>query len=466
MSTLLLPPDQWAQSEFATATLGDKRRTKRLVKIGARLAANPSGTLPQAIPVWAELKAAYNFFDQRDVTYERVLAPHLERTRQSCRQPGTYLLIEDTTPLDYSAHPATTELGVIGDGQGRGFELHSALAVRVEAWTAESRPEGTVVGLFDQQCRCPRPAPEGETRGERLRRPRKSQCWTAGLTAAGRPPAASTWICVADCESDFYEPIDRCQRHRTEFVIRSYHDRRLAAHGKLHAALAAAPVLGHTTVAVRARGSQPARLARVELRRVRVDLAGPWRPGGWRAPVRDIGVVEVREVAVPAGVKEPLHWVLLTSLPCATLAEVLRVVGLYKARWWVEEYHKALKSGTKVEASQLGRGHRLTPLIAVLAVVAVRLLSTKLLARSRPDGLEVAASFGPQPLALLAHKLGKPKAGWTNEQVLVGLARLGGFLARKRDGLPGWQTIWRGWHRLMWLCQGVEILNQAKKRYG
>ena len=163
----------------------------------------------------------------------------------------------------------------------------------------------------------------------------------------------------------------------------------------------------------------------------------------------------------PEGVKQPLHWILLTSLPCATKAEVQRVVGRYTARWWIEEYHKALKSGAGAEESQLERGYRLESLIAVLAVVAVRLLSTKMLARSRPESFEAAASFGPQMLAMLEKKLGKPKNGWTNANVIIATARLGGFLARKHDGLPGWQTIWRGWQRLMWMCEGVETLNNC-----
>jgi hypothetical protein len=61
--------------------LGDLRRTKRLVTIATPLAAAPGGTLPQAFPHWAELKAAYRFFGQRGVNFERILAPHLERTR-------------------------------------------------------------------------------------------------------------------------------------------------------------------------------------------------------------------------------------------------------------------------------------------------------------------------------------------------------------------------------------------------
>jgi len=461
MSTTLHTPAQWAQHEFAFAQLGDSRRTKRLVNIATHLAAAPGGTLPQAFPDWAELKAAYRFFGQRGVSFDRVLAPHLERTRAACRQPGEYLLIEDTTQLDYSRHPATADLGSIGDGGGRGFELHSALAVQIESWTLEQRPEGSVLGLFGQACRTPRPAPEGETRGERLQRPRKSQTWAAAFKSAGGPPPGSQWIYVADRESDFYEPMQLCQRHGVDFIIRSGQHRRLAGDaGSLLAALAQAPVLGQSTVAVRARGGQPARTASVELRQARVQLDGPWRPGGWQAPLAEMSVVEVREVQPPAGVTEPLHWKLLTSLPCATLAQVRRVAGRYTARWWIEEYHKALKSGAGVETSQLARADRLESLIAVLAVVAVRLLSAKLLARSRPEKFEAAASFGPEMLALLEKKIGPPKGGWTNQNVIIATARLGGFLARKHDGMPGWQTIWRGWQRLMWMCEGLETLQQ------
>jgi hypothetical protein len=134
------------------------------------------------------------------------------------------------------------------------------------------------------------------------------------------------------------------------------------------------------------------------------------------------------------------------------------VVGRYAARWWIEEYHKALKSGAGAEESQLESPEGLESLVGVLAVVAVRLLSTKLLARSRPEGVEAVQSFAPEALAILEKKYGRPKGGWNNQTLLVATARLGGFLARKGDGLPGWQTIWRGWHRLMWMCEGVETL--------
>ena len=458
MSTMLISPGEWAQNEFGFAQLGDRRRNRRLVNIAQHLAAHPGGTLPQAFPEWAELKAAYRFFGQEGVNYQQVLAPHVERTQASCRQAGEYLIIEDTTLLDYSSHWATEDLGFIGDG-GRGFELHSALAVRVEGWTLTQRPEGEVIGLFGQSCARPRPAPEGESRRDRLRRPRKSQRWAEAFKTAGRPPAGSQWIYVADRESDFYEPMQICQQHGVDFIIRGFNDRRLAGQeGHLRAALAQGVVLGETEVELRARPGQPARIASVELRTVQVDLDGPWRPGGWREPLPRVTAIEVREVRVPETIRQPLHWLLLTSLACATCAQAQRVVGRYAARWWIEEYHKALKSGAEVEASQLAQARRLEALIAVLAVVAVRLLSTKMLARSCPEGGEAAASFGPDMLQLLEKKYGVPKSGWTNQAVLVAIARLGGFLARKHDGPPGWQTIWRGWQRLIWMSEGANLI--------
>lgn len=459
MRTNPIPPAQWAQDEFGFAQLGDQRRNKRLVNIAEHLAARPGGTLPQAFDDWAELKAAYRFFGQSGVTFERVLAPHLERTRQRCRQPGEYLLIEDTTVLDYTQHRSVEHLGSIGTGAGRGFELHSALAVRVEGWTLEQRPEGVVEGLFDQVCRRPRPAPEGETRVQRLQRPRKSQLWSAALSSAGRPPEGSRWIYLADRESDIYEVLQNCRQHGVDFVIRSCQNRRLANEaGHLWTAVAQAMVLGRRTVELRARPGQAARTAIVELRSVRLAVDGPMRPGSSPSALPDVGVVEVREVDAPEDVKEPLHWILLTSLDCATKAQAQRVVGCYLARWWIEEYHKAIKSGTGVEASQLEGADRLEALLAVLAVVAVRLLNTKMLARSRPESFEATTSFGPQILALLEKKLSPPAGGWNNRNLIRSVARIGGFIGRKSDGEPGWQNIWRGWQRLIWMSEGANLM--------
>src|ERR1039458_9109358 len=270
MCTTLLPPAQWAQMEFALAELGDRRRTHRLVNIATRLAQNPGGTLPQALPQWSELKAAYRFFSQPQNGYEQIQDAHWQRTRQPCRQPGEYLLIEDTTALDYSARPARAELGTIGDGRGRGLLLHSTLAVQVQSWNLEQRPEGIALGLAGQQCHSRsawRGRPQVERRSQRPWRARESQRWAAVLEQMGRPPSGSQWIYLADREADFYEPIQRCQRQGIDFVIRACQDRRLARPaGHLKEVLAQAPLLGQMTVEVRARPGQSARTAQVQVR--------------------------------------------------------------------------------------------------------------------------------------------------------------------------------------------------------
>ena len=178
----------------------------------------------------------------------------------------------------------------------------------------------------------------------------------------------------------------------------------------------------------------------------------------------EFNVVEAREMAPPEGM-EGLHWILLTSLPCERLVDLKRIVARYGMRWWIEQYHKALKSGAGMEESQLEQGFRIENLLAVLAIVAVRLVNTQWLARNRPDEPVEPESFGPTALEILSAKYAAPKDGWTNRSVLIAVASLGGFLARKNDGLPGWQTIWRGWSKLMWMCEGLEILNGGKKMW-
>jgi hypothetical protein len=460
MNTTLTTPAQWAQTEFALAQLGDQRRTQRLVKIATRLAQSPGGTLPQAMPQWGELKAAYRFFSQPRNTHEQILRPHWERTQAACLEVGEYLLIEDTTHLDYTTHYAAEDLGINGKG-GRGLCLHSTLAMKVLAWDLEQQPEAVVVGLMSQQCWSQKHPPPGEGKSERLgRSSRSSKRWAEVFKTSAGPSAGSTWTYVADRESDFYEPIQRCQQRGVDFVIRACHNRRLAdGAGHLWESLSRAEVLGEVDIELRARAGVPARRARVRLRHIQVCLSGPWRPGGWQGDLERIHVVEVQEVNPPAEV-EPLHWILLTSLPCTSLTEARRIVGRYTARWHIEEYHKALKSGAGVEDSQLEKAYRLETLIAVLALVAVRLLNTKLLARACPNQALEPEQVGVEALEILEAKAGKPEKGWTQGSFLTAVARLGGFIGRKSDGIPGWRTIWRGWQRLMWMSEGLETLKK------
>jgi hypothetical protein len=466
MTATLRTPAQWAQWQFASAKLGDRRRTQRLVTMATRLAQKPTGTLPQAFAQWKDLKAAYRLVNHVEFGPDEIQQPHRQHSLQACREAGEYLLIEDTTELDYSSHPRTEQLGFIGNGRGRGILLHSTLAVRVEGWESNEEAQGVAVGLLGQSSWIrPQKGLRYQNWRHRMSRRRESDRWARVLDQLGPPAPGCRWIYLADRESDFYEPLQRCLRHGADFIIRGYQDHQLAGEdGSLFAALENSAVQGTSRVKLRGRKGEPAREARVSLRSCRVKLKAPWRPQGVQEDV-EVNVVEVRELAPPCGV-EPLHWILLTSLPCAGLAELKQIVARYAMRWWIEQYHKALKSGAGIEESQLEKGFRIENLLAVLAVVAVRLVNTQWLARNRPDEPVEPESFGATALKILSALDEAPKGGWTNRSVLIAVARLGGFLARKHDGMPGWQTIWRGWSQLMCMCQGVEILNERAKRCG
>ena len=178
MSNTLLAPAQWAQEEFALAGLGDRRRTQRLVNMATQWVQSPSGTLPQVFPEWKDLKAAYRFLDHIEFGPAEIQGPHRQRTWEVCRQPGEYLIIEDTTELDYSGHRRTEQLGFIGNGGGRGILLHSTLAVRVEGWNLEQKPEGIAVGLLGQKSWI-RTQSGLRQQGwrQRMARPRESDRW-------------------------------------------------------------------------------------------------------------------------------------------------------------------------------------------------------------------------------------------------------------------------------------------------
>ena len=167
----------------------------------------------------------------------------------------------------------------------------------------------------------------------------------------------------------------------------------------------------------------------------------------------------MREIDPPADV-ESLHWVLLTSWPCESFAQAQRVVGAYACRWLIEEYHKALKSGTHIEDSQLSSADPIQTLLAIHAVIAADLLQLKLLANTHPDEPVAQDLVAPESLAILEIQFTRPACGWTNASTMRAIARMGGYLGRKHDGPPGWLSIWRGWLRLKLMRQGYLVALQ------
>jgi hypothetical protein len=450
----------WAQEEFGAARLGDKRRTKRLVKVARAIATSPQGTLPGSYSTIAELKAAYKLLSYPQTTREAIVEPHLQRTREALDEPGEFFLIEDTTYIDYTKHKAVEGLGPIGNGGGRGLVVHTTLCLQVVEWK-EHTPTVDVLGLLDQQCwvRPPESRRSQETGKERLYRPRESQCWARCLLEHHAPDQAK-WTFIADRESDIYECFERCRNANTDFIIRAARPRALAGGDQdIFETISQAPVRGQYQLHLRKRDAQEARTATITVRATRLSIRGPWRPGRKCEPF-ELNVIEAREENPPKG-SSAIHWVLLTTLPIDTFKQIRKVIAAYATRWLIEEYHKALKTGTKIEDSELATAQRLMNLLGILSVVAVRLLRLKMAANAAPeDPIVTDDEVSCAMISVLESKRLRPSEGWTNRTLLIAIAKLGGFLGRKSDGNPGWLTIWRGLQQLMLLTAGFLIAQQ------
>jgi hypothetical protein len=229
--------------------------------------------------------------------------------------------------------------------------------------------------------------------------------------------------------------------------------------------------------------SQPARRATVQVRAGRVWLEAPRGDPRYKEP-RQVYVVYAREVDAPPEVSEPIDWMLLTSEPVGNARQAMRIIGWYRRRWVIEEYHKVQKSGCNLEHSQLQDVDALRRLAALVGVLAVRMLwlrdlassalSTPAKGESQSTG-ERSSSVDPsqRPAALAAliptlwikvvarlADVADP-AKLTPRQFWRTIAQRGGWLGRKHDGRPGWKTLWRGWHEVALLVEGAELLNAS-----
>jgi len=126
-----LEPELWSELEFGACELGDLRRTRRLIRYARQMAEKPDASTPQQTEGWSECKAAYRLFECAEVTFEAVTAAHYERTLRRL-SPGKYLVISDTTELDYGYKSEREGLGRLTAIHRRGFFLHSALVVDPE----------------------------------------------------------------------------------------------------------------------------------------------------------------------------------------------------------------------------------------------------------------------------------------------------------------------------------------------
>jgi hypothetical protein len=250
-----------------------------------------------------------------------------------------------------------------------------------------------------------------------------------------------------------------------DFVVRLRHDRRIEE-GQLCAELAHAPIKMRRSISVSARKQKSAPTT-AHLERAKRDVELSIRCGRVRiqppkymseACEIELNVVQVLEENPPPG-SEPVAWVIATSLPIQTRSQVERVIDIYRARWVIEEFHKALKTGCMFEKRQLESFESITTLLALSYPIACELL--RLRSRARQSGVSATEVLRPTLLECLrAHPDARPLSpNPTAEEALGVIAGLGGHI--KWNGFAGWQTLAAGYVQLLAFEKGWLAASRA-----
>jgi hypothetical protein len=460
----------WVLREMKTADLKDKRLNNRLKEVLSQLGGHPTASIPAACGGHAEMTAAYRLFDNDNATFQAILQPHIDTTRQRIVTHPVVLLVQDTSEIDVTR----PEAQMVGAGPLDGGARWGALLHPLHAFTPDGTPLGTVHALAwvrDQA---------GErshslSRGQRAATPieeKESYRWVEAIRRAGeeaRHCPSTQLVCVADSEADIYELLTEAttEAHRVDWIVRAGQNRALqqskgqeTAHKYIREHVLTQAVLFTHTIQVRGRKAkingetrgrrQPrdSREAEMEVRAARVTLRPPRRADRKLVAVT-VNTVLVREVDPPEN-DEPVEWLLLTSLPVDEIEQVRLVIQYYCARWMIEVFFRVLKSGCRVEERRFEHIDRLLSCLAVYLIVAWRTLYVCRLGRGCPD-ISCETVFEPaewKSVWTVVRQTTPPGIPPPLGEMVQLVAQLGGYVKRKRSDPPGPQTTWIGLQRM------------------
>jgi hypothetical protein len=388
-----LDGEKWAANEFGGAPLGDTRLSRRLAQVARLQAQQPERAFCGVAEAdWPTVKAYYRLIDQPDdsaVSMDHILAPHRQRTLRRMEAQPTVLCVQDGSTLDYTALDQCDGLGPIGTNQtgatSSGLHLHSTLAVA---------PNGLPLGVVKAQAIAPPEDP-----GTAPPKAKKTFPWIdhhRDLVEVAATMPHTRLIHVCDREADFFELFDEQRQHRrVHLLVRAQHDRNIPVEpGKAFAAVRDEPVVSHVRVHVprqsarpkkskqKARSKRPGRSADMAVRFGSLQLT-PTKGQQDKLPL-DLYMVHAVEQHPPTDAK-PVEWFLLTTCPIATAQQAEQCLRWYCLRWRIEDWHRVLKSGCRIDKLGHDTAERLRRAIAIRMVIAWRIMLMTLLGRETPE---------------------------------------------------------------------------------
>ena len=298
---------------------------------------------------------------------------------------------------------------------------------------------------------------------------KESQKWLTSLTRTAAMQARlphTRLVSVGDREADIYDLLLLAQTLKQDVLARGSWDRRVEHPEKhLWAYLEAQAPAGELTITTPRHEQTPSRTATLTVRHAAVTVCPPKkRASEHLAPLAIWAVVAVEETPPPG--TPPIRWLLLTTVPTATLAAACERIAWYTCRWVVEMYHKVLKSGCRIERRQFDDLANLRRYLVLDGIAAWRVLYLTLQGRVTPD-LPCTVLFDAaewQALYVFTFKRkALPTTVPTLAHMLRWIAQLGGYTDRRKGAQPGTIVIWRGLARLADIALAWQLFNSFEQ---
>ena len=269
------------------------------------------------------------------------------------------------------------------------------------------------------------------------------------------PPLAK-FVSVGDRGNDIFNFMKFCKKNNWNYLVRAKHDRTIMQEKQKHKLFNFVKTFEtKAKKIIDLKNNDGSKEIELEIGWEQIKIFSP-KGQSKKSEYKEINIWCIR----CWNIVQDIEWVLLTNLPINNKYDALEKVAWYSARWLIEEYHKCLKTGCCIEKRNLQTAHGLKSLLGFLGIIATKLLEIKFLAKLNPSLL--ASQFAdPIPLKIICARFKYSESTITTQEFWHGVARLGGFIGRKSDGEPGWQTLWNGWLRLIDMISGAESIRKC-----
>lgn len=481
------------------ADLGHAARDAALVRQVQWLMAAP-GTSPANVagpgtPSWANLMSLYRFLGNDKVSLSDLRNIRARTVRESLPDGAEVLVAHDVTLLDYSHHDRKRDRRSIGDHGGRGYEYFPCVAIDPATKTILGVVHDTVVAADGPDDRDVMdydadPLFRHFSKAEKKRLTENHRHQLAVHVRGLVPLLSGLHVThVADREFDDHFDMDACLQAGHDFVFRCLGNRnvQIAKHPWIPRRARTAKQGGHPLRdgwvcvnlkrTVHAVPLQPYKSLPLDSRNRVVSPASATRTAHlsigacavrlYRSVKRnkryvhpprtlDVNRVVIRETHPPKDVT-PVQWVLFTSRPIQTLADLCKIATIYERRWLIEEFFNLLKSAYRIEASHLTDAAKIARLLVRLTLAATTIVQFK-------SALNIPAK-GPLPAPLYSQvkaamtQLDNPRLD-PNLRLFALIAGLGGWIGRRNDPI-GPTVLMRGMLKLLAIAHAFQHLRPA-----